>query len=54
MALTKPILYSTVAFDASDAHRFTFNVVSGDQVVKNKLTIVNQLTFRIIHGFLTI
>ena len=42
MALTKPILYSTVAFDASDAHRFTFNVVSGDQVVKNRLTIVNQ------------
>ena len=44
MALTKPILYSTVAFDASDTHRFTFNVVSGDQVVKNRLTIVNQNT----------
>ena len=39
MALTTPILLSTVAFDATQAHTFTFNSVGGDQVVSNTLTI---------------
>ena len=42
MALTRPILNSTVAFDASQEHIFTFNVIGGDQVVRNQLTIVRQ------------
>lgn len=44
MALTRPILNSTVAFDASQEHIFTFNVIGGDQVVKSQLTITNQST----------
>ena len=42
MALTTPILYSISAFDATEEQIFNFNVVGGDQVVKNKLTIINQ------------
>lgn len=42
MALTRPILNSTVAFDASQEHIFTFNVIGGDQVVRNQLTIIRQ------------
>lgn len=42
MALTKPILYSTAAFDATEDKVFTFNVIGGDQVVANQLTIVRQ------------
>lgn len=44
MALTQPILYSQVAFDATQEHIFTFNVVGGDQVVANTLTIINNTT----------
>lgn len=42
MALTKPILYSISAFDATESQTFNFNVVGGDQVVKNQLIITNQ------------
>lgn len=42
MALTRPILYTTVAFDASQEHLFSFNVIGGDQVIKNRLTIIRQ------------
>lgn len=49
MALTKPILYSQSAFDATQAHAFTFNVVGGDQVVANKLVITNQSTSQIVY-----
>ena len=42
MALTRPILNSTVAFDASQEHIFTFNVIGGDQVVRSQLTIIRQ------------
>ena len=42
MALTRPILYSTVAFDAFKEHTFYFNVIGGDQVVRNKLSIIRQ------------
>ena len=44
MALTQPTLYSQVAFDATQEHIFTFNVVGGDQVVANTLTIINNTT----------
>ena len=39
MALTQPVLYSQAAFDATQEHIFPFNVVGGDQVVANILTI---------------
>lgn len=45
MALTKPILLAKSAFDASLDTVFTFTVPSGgDQVTKNRLTIINQST----------
>lgn len=44
MALTQPILYSQVAFDATQEHLFPFNVIGGDQVVANTLTIKNNTT----------
>lgn len=49
MALTKPILYSVSAFDATQEQTFSFNVVGGDQVVKNKLIITNQSTNSIVY-----
>lgn len=49
MALTKPILYTQSAFDATQSHTFTFNVIGGDQVVANQLTIVNQQTSAIVY-----
>ena len=50
MALTQPILYSTVPFDASTSHTFVFTVIGGDQVVKNKLTIQNADTLAIVYS----
>lgn len=44
MALTQPTLYSQVAFDATEQHIFSFNVIGGDQVVANTLTIKNNTT----------
>ena len=45
MALTKPILLTRPAFDATLDAIFAFNVPSGgDQVTKNRLTIINQST----------
>lgn len=49
MALTKPILYSQAAFDATESHVFTFNVVGGDQVVANKLVIKSQETGNVVY-----
>ena len=49
MALTTPILYSQAAFDATQAHTFTFNVVGGEQVTRNKLVITNQSTNKIVY-----
>ena len=49
MALTTPILYSQAAFDATQAHTFTFNVVGGEQVTQNKLVITNQSTNEIVY-----
>ena len=45
--LTTPILYSQAAFDATQAHTFTFNVVGGEQVTQNKLVITNLSTSEI-------
>ena len=42
MALIRPILYSTSAFDATVSKTFNFNVSGGDQVVKNRLVISKQ------------
>ena len=44
MSLTKPILSSVVPFDATKEYSFLFNVIGGDQVVKNVLTIINNST----------
>lgn len=44
MALTQPLLYSTAAFDATEAHDFEFFVVGGSQVVANTLTIKTNPT----------
>lgn len=49
MALTKPILYNIAAFDSTTEQIFTFNVIGGDQVVKNQLTIINQDTNEIVY-----
>lgn len=49
MALTRPILYSTVAFDANQEHIFNFNVIGGDQVVRNQLTIIRQYDNEIVY-----
>lgn len=45
MALLKPVLFSIPAFDANTENAITFSVpVGGDQVTKNRLTIINQST----------
>lgn len=49
MALTTPILYSMSAFDASQATTFTFNVLGGNQVVANTLTIKNNATLEVVY-----
>lgn len=49
MALTKPILYSVSAFDATQEQIFNFNVIGGDQVVKNKLIITDQSNNSIVY-----
>ena len=48
--LTVPILYSKVAFDATKEQVFSFNVIGGDQVISNTLTIRNNLTGEIIYA----
>lgn len=47
--LTTPILFSQAAFDATQEHTFTFNIVGGDQVTQNKLVITNQSTNEIVY-----
>lgn len=45
MALIKPLLLNAPAFDATVESIFTFTVPSGgDQVTKNRLTIIDQST----------
>lgn len=50
MALTTPILYSQVAFDATASQVFSFNVIGGDQVAKNRLVITNQSTNTVVYN----
>ena len=50
MALTKPILLTTPAFDGQNEHIFSFNVVGGSQVTKNKLVIRNNTTNDIVYS----
>ena len=49
MALTRPTLNSTAAFDATKQHTFTFNVIGGTQVVANQLVIRNNITNEIVY-----
>lgn len=44
MALTTPILYTQVAFDASNNQVFRFNVIGGDQVTGATITIKNNVS----------
>lgn len=50
MALTRPILYTQVAFDARYEHVFNFDAVGGNQVVANKLTIIVQETGQTVYN----
>lgn len=50
MALTQPTLYSQAAFDATQEHIFSFNVVGGDQVVANTLTIIENSTNTVVYS----
>ena len=47
--VTKPILYSINAFDASQKSTFTFYSTGGNQVVKNQLTIRNNTTNQVVY-----
>ena len=42
MALTRPILYSIPAFDATTAYTVQFNAIGGSQVVSNRLVIATN------------
>lgn len=44
MALTTPILYTQVAFDASKDQTFKFNVIGGDQVTGATIVIKDSVT----------
>lgn len=50
MALTTPILYTVSAFDATQAQVFNFNVLGGNQVVANTLTIKDNATLTTIYS----
>lgn len=49
MALTTPTLMQQNAFDATQAHVFTFNVYSGSQITGSKLTIKNNATLETLY-----
>ena len=42
MALTRPVLYSIAAFDATAPHTFLFNSIGGSQVTQNRLVIATN------------
>ena len=50
MALTTPILYTVSAFDAIQEQVFNFNVLGGNQVVANTLTIKNNATLATVYS----
>ncbi len=49
MALVTPIVQSINAFDSNDGQIVTFNVTSGDQVVKNRITVRNNVTNEVVY-----
>lgn len=49
MALTQPILYNVAAFDATQSMVFKFNVIGGDQIDRNILTIKNNATLETVY-----
>lgn len=49
MALTTSTLMQQNAFDATQAHVFTFNVYSGSQITGSKLTIKNNATLETVY-----
>lgn len=49
MALTTPTLMQQNAFDATQAHVFTFNVYSGSQITGSKLTIKDNATLNTVY-----
>lgn len=50
MALTTPILYTVSAFDATQAQVFNYNILGGNQVVANTLTIKNNATLATVYS----
>ena len=50
MALTTPILYTVNAFDATQEQVFNFNVLGGNQVTANTLTIKNNTTLSTVYS----
>lgn len=50
MALTTPILYTVSAFDATQEQVFNFNVLGGNQVTANTLTIKNNATLSTVYS----
>lgn len=50
MALTRPILYSQPAFDATQPQTFTFISIGGSQVISNRLVITSQTTGGIVYA----
>lgn len=50
MALTTPILNQVPAFDADNSYTFTFNVIGGSQVIKNRLIIRKNIDNSIVYN----
>lgn len=50
MGLTVPILLPVTPFDATSSFTFTFNVVGGNQVTQNKLTIRNNVSNTVVYS----
>lgn len=53
MALTTPILNSVPTWSVVNGQTFIFNVIGGDAVVGNKLTIINNATATIVYTLTT-
>ena len=49
MALVTPIVNSIPALDATKANTITFTANGGDQIVKNEIQIVNNITETIVY-----
>ena len=49
MAVTTPSLRTTAAFDAKDAHTFTFTSIGGNQIVANRLIIKDAASGTVVY-----